>query len=755
MSGVVLTWEGSLDSLPSSMAVLANFPQFIVYRIGPSAVPGKETKIPCDPKTGLNCNAHDVSIHVDFGTAAAAAAAFGNGYGVGFVLTVNDPFWCLDIDNAWDGSRWSPLAGGLCAAFNGAAIEVSQSGRGLHIFGIGEVPPHTCKNVKNGLELYTEGRFIALTGKGAEGNILTDCSIALAALVSNYFSPPMTSAIGDVGWTDEPVPEWNGPQDDEDLLRRALASGDRSAAKAFGSEGDGTASFRDLWERNVDALAAKYPSQSGGEYDRSSADFALALHLAFWTGKNPERIRNLMYRSALVRDKWELRGDYYLPRTILRACGISDKVATGSSARLPEGVMLSDFQAYMPAHSYIFAPTGEEWPAASVDARIPMKNPKASRWLDQNRPVEQKTWAPGQSKIMSNKLLTDGGLIARTGCNTFNLYRPPAKCEGDPDLVGPWLGHVQFVYPDEWEHIVCWLAHRVQRPDEKINHALVLGGSQGVGKDTILEPVKAAVGPWNFSEVGPAHLLGRFNGFVKSVILRVSEARDLGETDRFKFYEHMKTYTAAPPDVLRVDEKNKGEYAVMNVCGVIITTNHKLDGIYLPADDRRHFVAWSNREYEDFSQGYWKEIYGFYESGGVGHVVAYLSQFDLIDFDAKAPPPKTSTFREIVAANHAPEDVDLSGALDSLGWPDALTLADVKGTCMGEPLGIFLSDRRNSRRIPHRMDQVGYASVHNPATKAGRWRIAGKDVTIYARKELVFRDRISAAEKLAMSERTA
>ena len=60
-----------------------------------------------------------------------------------------------------------------------------------------------------------------------------------------------------------------------------------------------------------------------------------------------------------------------------------------------------------------------------------------------------------------------------------------------------------------------WLAHRVQRPEEKINHALVLGGSQGIGKDTALEPVKHAIGPWNFFEVSPQQMLGRFNGFLE------------------------------------------------------------------------------------------------------------------------------------------------------------------------------------------------------------------------------------------------
>ena len=50
----------------------------------------------------------------------------------------------------------------------------------------------------------------------------------------------------------------------------------------------------------------------------------------------------------------------------------------------------------------------------------------------------------------------------------------------------------------------------------------------------------------------PSKCCGRFNGFIKSVILRISELRDLGDGNRFDFYEHMKVLTAAPPDVLRV-----------------------------------------------------------------------------------------------------------------------------------------------------------------------------------------------------------
>jgi hypothetical protein len=287
----------------------------------------------------------------------------------------------------------------------------------------------------------------------------------------------------------------------------------------------------------------------------------------------------------------------------------------------------------------------------------------------------------------------------------------------------------------------------VQRPDEKINHALVLGGAQGIGKDTLLEPVKHAVGPWNFIETSPQQMLGQFNGFTKSVILRVSEARDLGDADRFKFYDHMKVYAAAPPDVLRVNEKHLREYGVTNVCGVIITTNNKTDGIYLPADDRRHFVAWSALTKEDFAEGYWNDLWSWYRNGGINDVAAYLASLDISAFDAKAPPPTTAAFWEIVDANRAPEDAELADALDVMGWPDATTLEKLAFWADAET-AIWLRDRKNRRIIGHRLDKCGYAQVRNETATDGLWRIGGKRRAVYAKASLTLRDRIAAARRL-------
>jgi len=419
-------------------------------------------------------------------------------------------------------------------------------------------------------------------------------------------------------------------------------------------------------------------------------------------------------------------------------------------------VNLSDFRAHMPDHRYIFIPTRDLWPAVSVDARLdwpegPDGKPiKPSRWLDANASVEQMTWAPGLPMVIENRLIDTGGWIDHIGCTCFNLYRPPTLRHGDPDQAGPWIEHVKRVYPDDVEHITCWLAHRVQRPEEKLNHALVLGGKAGVGKDTLLEPAKYAVGPWNCHEVNPVTMLGRFNGFVKSVILRVSEARDLGDVDRFAFYDHTKALIAAPPDVIRVDEKNIREYPVPNVCGVIITTNHKSDGLYLPADDRRHYVAWSDLDKDQFKPDYWNRLWQWYENGGIGHVAAYLANHDLSSFDAKAPPPKTEAFWHIVNAARAPEESELADILDTLNRPAAVTLEVIVSRARLDhcEFADWLTDRRNRRQIPHRLESAGYEPVRNPAAKDGYFVVNGKRQSVYAKATLSIRDRHAAAKKL-------
>jgi hypothetical protein len=206
----------------------------------------------------------------------------------------------------------------------------------------------------------------------------------------------------------------------------------------------------------------------------------------------------------------------------------------------------------------------------------------------------------------------------------------------------------------------------------------------------------------------------------------------------------------APPDVLRIDEKNIREHSIVNVVGIVYTTNHKSDGIYLPADDRRHYVAWSDRSMDDerFQDDYWNQLWKWYDNGGFKDIAAFLRQRDLSQFDPKAPPPKTPAFWAIVDANRAPEEAELTDLIEQLGNPAALPLGRLQNQAEGE-FKEWINDRRNRRVIPHRLEKCGYVPVRNPDAKDdGLWRISGKRQAVYAKTSLTLREQIDAARSM-------
>jgi hypothetical protein len=683
---------------------------------------GDATKVPYNPRTGREAKSTDSATWATRGEAETWAII--NRGGVGIVLSpINGGDCCLcgiDLDTCRDPNTetFQDWAQEVIDRFS-TYTEVSPSRTGaklLFTHAAADIPAverlfngHGGRQFKNGggkhcpaIEIYRTGRYFTVTDESiGPTDILRQASTA------------------DLEW----------------LIRDA---GPKLAHKERQKSGSGNDHSRS-GKAFCKGAALK---TAGHSYD--------AMRDALLAGEDPEI-------ADWARTKGLANGERELHRIYEKA----------GAADVSEGVSLDDFNAYMPMHSYIFTPAREMWPAASVNARISpvslfdrnrqpaldkdgkQKTMPANMWLDKNKSVEQMTWAPGKPMLIMGKLIADGGWIDREGVSCFNLYRPPVEGPGDPKLAGPWIDHINRVYPDDAGHIINWLAQRVERPHEKINHALVLGGLQGVGKDTLLEPVKAAIGAWNFAEVSPKQMLGRFNGYLKSVILRVSEARDLGDVDRFQFYDHLKAYTAAPPDVLRVDEKNLREHAILNCTGVIITTNHKTDGIYLPADDRRHYVAWSDLSKEDFDDGYWNALWNWYAREGSGHVAAFLRDLDISEFDPKAPPPKTQAFWDIADANRAPEDAELSDVIDGLGNPDAFTLTALKSKAAGTPIYDWLDDRKNRRAIPHRLEACEYVPVRNDAANDGLWKINERRQAIYARQKLSIRDRLAAASELA------
>jgi hypothetical protein len=427
-----------------------------------------------------------------------------------------------------------------------------------------------------------------------------------------------------------------------------------------------------------------------------------------------------------------------------------------------------DFCAYAPSRTCIYLPCKTPWPNASIDTRLPrqplldsngnpvrdakgkVKTIPASTWLEQNRSVETFTWAPGEPEFIRDRLAVEGGWVTKPGANTLNTYRAVTLELGDPSRAKRWVDHWHAIYPDDADHIIGWLASRVQHPEVKINHALVLGGAPKIGKDALLEPVISAVGRWNFREITLTNLISKNNEFLRAVIVRLSEARDMGEQgriDRYGLYDHTKNMLVTPPDMLRINEKYLREYYIVNCFGMVITTNYR-DALYLPADDRRHYLAFSDRHTEDFDAQFWNDFWKWYKNeDGIAHVVALLNQYDLSNFDPKAAPQKTPAFWLMVETDRGEAHGELADAIDALGNPKALTINQLIEQAPGLE---WLRDLKMRRIVRKRLEDSGYVPALNDNAKpsGGMWVVNKKRQMIYARSDLGFRQRQDAAREL-------
>lgn len=391
-------------------------------------------------------------------------------------------------------------------------------------------------------------------------------------------------------------------------------------------------------------------------------------------------------------------------------------------------------------NEYMYVPTGRLHVAAAVDKLLPrVDGLPASTWLVQNRICAGMGWEPAEREIILDRVPRENEWVHVPGTRTFNTYRPPYHQPGDPDDVTLWRNHLREVYGEaDATHIERWMAQRVQHPHIKVNHALVLGGPEGIGKDTILEPVIVGVGLNNTNEISPKTVLGGFNWFVRCTLLRISEARDLGDRDKYHFHEQCKTLVAAPPAYHTCNEKYVRPYPVANVCGVVITTNYKHEGLYWPINSRRYYLAWTDVEADHFSSDYFAVIWDWYRNGGIWNVIEWLKQLDLSQWDPNAPPPKTDAFIAVAVAaaaggegtggNTTGDDAaaELTGALlDLLSNPEYLTTQQLRQAAIRleteafGPIAEWASDYlktpgRWNKKIARALDRAGYTIVMGP-----------------------------------------
>jgi len=338
--------------------------------------------------------------------------------------------------------------------------------------------------------------------------------------------------------------------------------------------------------------------------------------------------------------------------------------------------------------------------------------------------VDKLDYAPRQPRIF-----TENNIVY---ANTWDENTLTQGVVGDPS---PWLNHFDALgWEKEKKHILQWMAYTLQFPENKINHMIILGSGEGCGKDFLLSPLVHAMGN-NSTTIDGDTLLEPFNEYLLGTKFLCINETELGDRrEATAVSNKLKPLAAAPPKVLRVNQKGIKAIKIRNIVSAAMTTNSQLP-IRINNVSRRFFAVWSDLTTRDDRdeilpewESYWESLWSWMDNGGVEMCIYHLRNcVDLSDFKPASSPPMTEFLRDIREASKSPYQQTIEafirlriGAFAS----DLVTAVDMVSTlkageliapdsmyCNGQfftpvKVGLILREMQGCRKLRGRQGQV-------------------------------------------------
>lgn len=211
--------------------------------------------------SGAHASSTNASTWTTFEAACAEAAR--RDWHIGYVLSADDPFACIDLDVKDDTTQETLDLFQRIVLGVDSYTECSRSGKGLHIWVLGKIG---AGHKRGGVEVYSQERFIICTGNVWRDGLIEERQSVLTNMVSMMRSDEQS----------ENVPDEPEEETDAGIMTRAMNAGNADK-------------FNSLCKGDWKALG--YKSQS-------EADAALMSILCFWS-KNNAQVRRVFRMTEL------------------------------------------------------------------------------------------------------------------------------------------------------------------------------------------------------------------------------------------------------------------------------------------------------------------------------------------------------------------------------------------------------------------------------------------------------------------------
>jgi hypothetical protein len=691
----------NFDKIPE---LLRNQPRWIVWKVGKIKSDGKYAKIPCDCHTAKAANAHDLRIWLTFDEVTQAYMS-GGFDGIGLVLDGEpvaqtddgadlylagiDIDHCLKKDD--DGklsvdddvkSDWVKLGKPYA--------ERSPSNTGLRMFAL------TRDSLKsrnaNGREIYTDKRFLTITGKTGAGDIkdiTTELNIVykrwFGVLVNNINAASNTDLISHTSPTEnaeeiarvKDMLSYVSADCDYEVYRSviwAIEGTDWGCREELGRAWSQSAEHR-FDESTFQQLRKSY-SNSGGIH------FGTLVHLAKQAGWQPEK--NPVNALAAVQGKFALI-------SLGGKIGIIDKrelentSADGTASRL---VIMNRIDGGLLVQRFL----ANEYPQVDTVKML------------------------AEFTRCKNTTLYNGIEFnpRNTTHNVLNLWVGAT--------ITPKFGQWPLIHTlllevlcggrqSEYQYLIKYIAHALQRPWEKPGVMIILLGGQGIGKGTLAKLLKKIWGATFLQVNRIKQVVGDFNGSMeRAYIVFLDEALFAGDRASSDALKSLVTEST-----ISVNEKHQPARQITSYHRFFSATNAD----HFKAtdrDDRRDFVLRVS-EHRKGDHTFWGALNAEIEQGGVEAFTHDLLAMDLTGFNVRVKPnTRELTEQKLQSLDNFPRwwfDCLYKGMVvpHQSDWPEFISSASL--------LKLFVEYEKSVRTYKHIIDRdvVAYIAKICPAAK--------------------------------------
>jgi len=250
--------------------------------------------------------------------------------------------------------------------------------------------------------------------------------------------------------------------------------------------------------------------------------------------------------------------------------------------------------------------------------------------------------------------------------DAINTWQPSPLVPQDGDIT-PWWNLFCHLFPseDQRNRIMDWMAFILQKPHIKINYALLVGGGERIGKDSIFQPLIHGVGLRNCNNI-KAEMLGEKydDHFIGIKLAVIQEIHRDGFRDAREIENKLKVYLADPPTELVLRRLGATNVTQRNLIQLLAFTNYE-DALHLSSDGDRYQCEWSYAS--KLAPSEYKKVYDWYvQDRGYEKVCYYLLNRDISNFNPKASAPDTQWRRDMINSGKSDIDYQVEDVIDTI-----------------------------------------------------------------------------------------